>query len=162
MKGYDSTKMNTVPALMSLCFSWDRRQSNKEPYFRWTSQECFFCGFACYASTQPIVAICWHERGRPGTRGATQWKSPQASPRTLWFSVGSESGHWAPLLSQSAQHPPSVYPPGSSGLASLEAWGWKRLAQQGFFSGGTQVPKPSRKNTGCWSKEAEEGPWSGK
>lgn len=49
----------------------DRHQSNKEPYFRSMSQECFFWGYACYAPTKPIIGICWHERGRPGKQGAT-------------------------------------------------------------------------------------------
>ena len=128
--------MNTVPTLISFCFCWNRQPSNEEAHFRWMAQEFFFCGFDCYPPTKPtVVVICWHERGRLGKQGASQWKTPQkqlSSDPVVLHGLRV----W-PLGST----PASVF---SSPAVSL-LWffrfrvsgtlNWKRVTQQDFFSG---------------------------
>ena len=137
--------MNTVPALVSLCFHWDRQPSNKESHFRWMAEGYFFCGFACYPPTKPTVVVIWHERGRLGKQGASQWKTPQKQLSsdpvvlhglTVW-----------PLVST----PASVCSSPAVSLLWLfrfrvsGALNWKRLTQQGSFTGKSRSQNPAEK-----------------
>lgn len=147
---------------MSLCFSWEIDISQIKSH---TLDQCHR---NVSFEVMPVMPQPNRLLELAGMRGEGQEsKGPLAgrplgssSSLTLCFSVGSESGHWAPHPPQSARHFQSVYASGSSGLESLGPWGWRRLTQQGFFSRGSQVPKPGRGNPGCWAKEAEGGPCS--
>lgn len=153
--GVDSAKIITVPALMSLCFSYERHQIKSHTLDECHSNVSFEVTPVIPQPNRHCPLLTWDGRARKARSHLVEgpFEAALLGPcGSLWAQSLATGHHTCPISSA----PIAVF----LWLFGLRITGTLRLTKT--LSVGEPRPEPSTGNAQCWSKEVEEGPWGRK